>query len=345
MPHARPTTTPANVIPHTSALRRAWHPVAMSSEVAHDPVQVWLLGEPWALVRDATGVRAFADRCPHRLAPISAGARCDDGTLQCGYHGWRFDLSGACTLIPALGPGATIPPRARLAVPAGVAELGGLVWLAPEQPLVALPPVAPPDDAIVGILEPARVAVDAGEMIDNFLDAAHFPFVHAGTFGTESSDQVDTYVVAADGDGFTAVTEHEFANHEDPGVGAGLRPLVQRRRMTYTYTPPYAATLLLDYLDAGGANLILFAIQPERGDTCRVYTVLMRNDLPAEAMAHALEFEQRVLDEDLALQTRMSVTLPLDLTVEVHTTADRLTIELRRCLAAFVKRASSGGGW
>ena len=33
------------------ALRHGWHVVAASDEVGRDPVQVWLLGAPWALVR------------------------------------------------------------------------------------------------------------------------------------------------------------------------------------------------------------------------------------------------------------------------------------------------------
>ena len=56
-------------------------------------------------------------------------------------------------------------------------------------------------------------------------------------------------------------------------------------------------------------------------------------------MPHALEFEQRVLDEDLVIQRRMTTSLPLDLTTEVHTKADRLTIELRRSLARFLAAA------
>jgi vanillate O-demethylase monooxygenase subunit len=319
------------------ALRRGWHPVACSTEVGDEPVQVWLLGEPWALWRVDGQVVAHVDRCPHRLAPISAGHRCEDGTVQCGYHGWRFDgVGGACTLIPALGPGATIPPRARLTTAAAVAERAGLVWLAPEPPATPLIEVGPPEGAHVGLLQPARAEVDPGELIDNFLDVAHFPFVHAGTFGTEQSDVVDEYDLRVDEHGFTAVTEHEFANHEDPGVADGTRPLVQRRRLTYRYLPPFMATLRIDYLDAIGTNLIVFAAQPERAGWARVYTTLLRNDLPAEAMAHALEFEQRVLDEDLVVQRAMRVTLPLDLTAEVHTKADRLTIELRRSLARFI---------
>ena len=47
-------------------------------------------------------VVAFADRCPHRLAPLSIGTICGT-TLQCAYHGWMFDASGAVVEIPSLG--------------------------------------------------------------------------------------------------------------------------------------------------------------------------------------------------------------------------------------------------
>ncbi|MFT3854696.1 MAG: Rieske 2Fe-2S domain-containing protein [Ilumatobacteraceae bacterium] len=327
------------------ALRDAWYPVALASEVTAAPVQVWLLDEPWVLWRAAGGeVLAFADRCPHRLAPLSAGCLLDSGEIQCGYHGWRFGASGACTLIPALGPGATVPPRARLHAAGAVAERAAIVWLAPEPPPVA-PPVDEPLGAgfLTGILEPSVAEVDPGFMLDNFLDVAHFPFVHAATFGSAESGDVDGYELRDDERGFTAVTEHEFAHHEDPGVAAGVRPLVQRRRMTYTYRPPYVAELRLDYLDAGGTNIIVFGVQPMRGRTCRVYTTLLRDDLDATQLEHAVAFEQRVLDEDLAVQRNIRERMPTDRTVEVHTRADRLTIELRRVLADLVPSPAEQG--
>jgi vanillate O-demethylase monooxygenase subunit len=188
----------------------------------------------------------------------------------------------------------------------------------------------------VGVLPPGRAEADPGMMIDNFLDIAHFPFVHRDTFATEGSGSVDQYEIERTGAGFTAITEHEFNNHEDAGVAAGLRPLVQRRRMTYRYHPPYAATLRLDYLDYGGVNVLLFGVQPERGRTCRIYTLMYRNDLSAESMAHAVAFEERVLQEDLAVQRRIRTRLPLVAGTEVHTKADRVTIELRRALTDFV---------
>ena len=59
---------------------------------------------------------AFEDRCPHRMSPRSAGAvtRAVEGTPRptCAYHGWRFDETGRCDLIPALGRRARISKRA-----------------------------------------------------------------------------------------------------------------------------------------------------------------------------------------------------------------------------------------
>lgn len=65
-----PTNTLTNT---TAALRRAWHVVATSEEVGDAPVGIRVLDEPWVLVRLDGTVRAFVDRCPHRLAPLSAG--------------------------------------------------------------------------------------------------------------------------------------------------------------------------------------------------------------------------------------------------------------------------------
>ena len=318
------------------ALRRGWYPVALARELGDAPLGVRLLGEHWVLTRQGGAVRAFVDRCPHRLAPLSAGCVLPDGTLQCPYHGWRYAADGGCTLIPALGEGAVLPPRARLTSAAAVTELAGIVWLAPEPPVVPLPEIPQAEDPtfFVGHLEPARAELNPGVTIDNFCDIAHFAFVHAGTFGAAEAPEVGELRVGAEDFSATLVDTQTFANREDPGVADGTRPLLQTRRATYRYLAPFVATLQLDYLETGGTNVIVFGVQPEHGDTARVYTALLRNDVADEAeLATALAFEQAVLDEDLLLGRRMPRPLPLDLTVEVHTRADKFTLEVRRILA------------
>jgi phenylpropionate dioxygenase-like ring-hydroxylating dioxygenase large terminal subunit len=347
-----PNDTLTNVDP---ALRRAWHPVAYSHEVTDKPVQVRLLGEFWALARvpDVLGVTqlaAYRDRCPHRFAPLSAGF-IDEGGLRCGYHGWCFATDGTCTDIPALAGTDHRPSRADVTVAAAVTEHLGLVFLAPEEPVAPLLDVTADRDPnfLRGDLPPIRTRASAGLLLDNFLDMAHFPFVHADTIGLEDADDTPVLTVERVGPGLRSVTTHPFPNREDPGVATGLRPLLQHRALTYEVNLAFNATLGIDYVEAGGTNIVGFFVQPEDAETCRIYTMLWRNDLDGdtERMARCVAFEQRILEEDLRIQASFeALTLPLDLTAEVHTKADRLTVELRRLLRAFVAgevRASPAG--
>ena len=330
------------------ALRRCWHPVARSGDVAEQPHGVMLLGEPWVLFRSGGAVRAFADRCPHRHCPLALG-HCDEGVLQCAYHGWRFDGDGRCMQIPALGEGATLPPSAHLTPAAAVAEAHGMVFIAPEPPIAPLGSIPEADDATfqVGELPTLRARGSAGLLADNFLDIAHFPFVHAGTFGTDEAAEVDPYAVARDDWMFTVAYEHPFAHREDPGVAAGLRPLVQTRRLTYRLSAPFHLRLRIDFVDSGGSNGIGFFIQPETEETCRLFTTLWRDELDGDEarMAGAVAFELAVLREDLRIQEAYhELVLPLDPTAEVHTRADRATLELRRVLADLVAAVEGGTG-
>jgi len=331
------------------ALRHGWHPVALSTELGDEPLGVRLLGEPWVLARVDGTLVAFEDRCPHRLAPLSAG-RVDGESLVCPYHGWRFGADGGCTAVPALGPGVPAPRRARATAAWGVSERHGLVWLAPEEPfseILALPEAG--EDGFDSIwLVPARSTAPAGLLADNFLDTAHFPFVHAATIGGAGEDMlVPPYRVDADGDGFRVVMEQDVSNPEDPGVAAGIRPLVQQRVSTYVFRPPFMLRLRMEYPEAGIINTILFCLQPEDNGATRVYSRMLRNDLGGDAarLAEAARFEQAILDEDLALQDRFTVDgLPLisgdgELADEVHIRADAAGVALRRVLGAFLTRA------
>ncbi len=330
------------------ALRRCWHPVARSAEVTGQPSRAMLLGDPWVLFRAEGVVRAFPDRCPHRRAPLSLGT-CEQGGIRCAYHGWRFGPDGGCLEVPALGGEVRLPARASLRPAAGVVERAGMVFLAPEPPLAPLGEVPEAEDPAFeqGDLPAIRARACAGLLADNFLDLAHFPFVHGGTFGADEAAAVPRYDVVRDGHGFTVTYEHAFANREDPGVAAGLRPLTQHRRLTYRLDAPFHLRLRIDFVEAGGANVIGFFLQPETDTSCRIYTSLWRDDLGGDParMAEAVDFEMAVLEEDLRVQQAYDeLVLPLDPTLELHTRADRTTLELRRVLADLVGAAEREAG-
>jgi phenylpropionate dioxygenase-like ring-hydroxylating dioxygenase large terminal subunit len=400
-----------------------WLRATDEAAVGTRPVPVVVDGVPLVLVRlEAAGPpRAFADHCPHRLVPLSAGA-IDAGRMRCAYHGWEFGADGRCVALPSAGPDAAPPPRANLApgprtriaegavwvhagdlarvaplpndlltnespglrrawhpvalsaevtaAPLTVRLLGGawtlsrtggalradpppcrmderwgLVWLAPDEPRADLFTDPDAEDAgYVGAwLPPARTPAPAGFVADNFLDVAHFPFVHAGTFGAGEEKAVPPYEVSTEPSGCRSVQEQWFDNPEDPGVAAGVRPVRQRRRATYVYRAPFQLMLRLEELDAGAVKTILFFAQPEALDSTRIYTKLLLHGIggvprPApDVVAREVAFEEAVLAEDLALQRHVRLPgLPVRTRDELHVRADLLGVTLRRLLAAYV---------
>jgi|SRR5690606_11606569 len=63
-------------------------------------------GEPVCLVRGIGGeLHALRDRCSHQAFPLSQGELRQDGTLECVWHGARFECrTGTAVRGPATGP-------------------------------------------------------------------------------------------------------------------------------------------------------------------------------------------------------------------------------------------------
>lgn len=79
-------------------------------------------GKAICLVRFAGRISAFADECTHQAFPLSAGDVRSDGSLECVWHGARFDcLTGAVRREPALDPLTVY----RVRVDAGRVFVGG----------------------------------------------------------------------------------------------------------------------------------------------------------------------------------------------------------------------------
>jgi phenylpropionate dioxygenase-like ring-hydroxylating dioxygenase large terminal subunit len=324
----------------TPALARAWHPVALGSEVAEHPVGVELLGRRWALARLDGRLVAFEDRCPHRLAPLSAGTILG-ATLQCRYHGWEFEPGGRCVNIPAVGADAPIPSRACARTPAGVQERYGLIWLAPDEPVCGLFDFPEWDDPAYdrGLCEVRRTPVSVPQLVDNFLDASHFPTVHRNSFGTPEAALVSPHTVTRDGWEVSTTYEAPYRNYDDPLVATGEHPLVQPHVLFKAGRPGGTALIRLYFPVTGATLAILFALQPERYGSSRMYKLVARNDFAGDRarMDECVKYEDQILDEDLDLLERYErFELAADLRVELHTKADKLSVAYRQLLAELV---------
>lgn len=332
----------------TTELRHCWHVVATSDELTDEPLGVTLLGEPWVVVRLDGELRAFVDRCPHRLAPMSAGTVVpgeQGAELQCGYHGWRFDGTARCTAIPALSADDHIPARARLVPAFGVAERYGLVWLAPEEPLADLPSFAwyGADGYDSAMTELVRTPVSAAQLVDNFLDAAHFPFVHTATFGVDEAAEVHDRGIGRDGWAVETIFDTWYRNGDDPLVATGDHEAIQPQVLTKRGLASMTVVLTLDFPVTGATLAILFVCTPETATTTRVYKLISRNDFAGDAdrLAGCVVEEDEILREDLAILERYhEMSLHLDPRVELHTKADRLSLAWRRMMAELVEQVA-----
>src|SRR5690606_1147121 len=110
---------------------------ARSIEITEKPNRFMLLGERLVAFRSERGISVFKDLCMHRGAALSLG-RVVDGNIECPYHGWQYDGTGACVRIPSLSPSDPIPTKAR-ATAYPVREMADLVWVALEEPIAPFP--------------------------------------------------------------------------------------------------------------------------------------------------------------------------------------------------------------
>ena len=62
-------------------------------------------GEPICLANLGGEILAVSDVCTHQDFPMSSGALLPDGTIECAWHGARFDCrTGAVRFPPAYDP-------------------------------------------------------------------------------------------------------------------------------------------------------------------------------------------------------------------------------------------------
>lgn len=87
--------------------RQYWIPVLLSDlldEPGGEPRRIRLLGEDLVLFRSRGGQLGLVGAyCSHRLAPLYFG-RVEENGIRCPYHGWKYDVMGACIEMPNIPP-------------------------------------------------------------------------------------------------------------------------------------------------------------------------------------------------------------------------------------------------
>ena len=179
-------------------IRNQWYVVLESDEVGAQPIGVTRMGEKLVFWRDAQGkVRAAVDHCPHRGVALSAGSVVD-GHVQCPFHGFEFDSTGKCVLVPANGRGGVVPAKLLLNT-YPTHEAHGLIWIwwgdAPAADLPVPEFFENLDNSFVYASAHDPWDAHYSRVIENQLDVVHLPFIHRNTIGRGNRTVVDGPVV------------------------------------------------------------------------------------------------------------------------------------------------------
>ena len=321
--------------------RSLWHPVAGATSLGDAPMSVQLLEQPLVLWRDAAGaVRAFADRCPHRGARLSLGC-VRNGELECAYHGWRFEGGGRAVAVPAL-PGFS-PPATHRANAHAVREQYGLLWVRLDAPAADddgdadLPAFAAEQDARLRKVNcgPYDVATSAPRIVENFLDMAHFGFVHEGWLGDRAHVALDDYRVDTTATGFLATGCKAWQPRSSVHAEEGAQV-----EYSYEVNAPYTA-VLCKLPDAGSVGIdgfresIALFVCPVTPESSRVWFRLAMNDFDSpdatlQAFQHTIfSQDQPVLESQSPKRLPISAHAPV---TELHSAADRSSAAYRRYL-------------
>ncbi len=298
-----------------------WHPVARVDDLADGPIAVRLLGEDLVVWRAGDRISAWRDLCVHRGTRLSLGRIVDGHRLECPYHGWTYDATGRCVLMPA-HPEQTPPARAcTTAYHAQVAH--GVVWVTLGGGAGDVPRFELMEDPSHNVLlaGPYRVRASGPRVIENFLDVGHFPFVHEGILGDRRRPEINDYEARIDDEGVLATGVQVY--QPDPyGTGQGS---------TVTYTYRVHRPLTASFIKHGEHSFgMLLSVTPHDAVDS---TAWMWMAMDYEPEADMVPFQDRIFAQDRPiLESQRPELLPLDLQAELHLRSDRTAIAYRRWL-------------
>ncbi|WP_417586957.1 aromatic ring-hydroxylating dioxygenase subunit alpha [Pararhodobacter oceanensis] len=201
----------------------------------------------------------------------------------------------------------------------------------PTRPLPEIAEFDEPDRKVVGC---GNVAVSTSpyRLVENFLDMAHFSFIHVDTLGATDKTEVLAYRTEhrKDVDEIWALDCTFYQPAASKAVEGG-----QMTRYKYRVMSPFSVMLYKNInAETDRTDAICVFIQPVTQTHCLAYMPMAMVDDKNSAAAIA-EFQQSIFLQDrVILENQRPALLPLDPTYELPTRADASSIAFRRWLKA-----------
>ena len=337
----------------TMWMLNAWQVAAFAEEVGDGLLARRLCDRPVLLYRRSDGAPvALEDLCPHRLVPLSAGVRVGD-EIKCGYHGMRFNSSGACTMVPGQDQ---IPAAARVrSYP--VVERYNLVWIWLGEASVADPALVPDchwmdSPGWVPSKGYHHIGANYRLVTDNLLDLSHESYVHEKTIGNEEDESIANFPVRVTQEGARLVRAHrEMPSIKPPPM---FKPMVDGaeridRWQSAVYMPPGIHMTNAGVYPTGAPRenaaqqRVLHLLTPETETSTHYFWAVCRNFQCEDAdlterlrvgVLHTFNEDKEMLElQQRGLLERPNLSVP-----NVAIRVDAAPMQARRMLINFVEK-------
>jgi phenylpropionate dioxygenase-like ring-hydroxylating dioxygenase large terminal subunit len=231
------------------------------------------------------------------------------------------DAAGAIS-ITAEGRDDTLPTRQRY----------GYLWTtlgSPATDLLPIPEADEPDRRVI-VCGAISVKTSGLRIVENFLDMAHFPFVHTDILGAEPHTEVLHYTteIRRDVDEVWATNCQFFQPQAALSATGGIMT-----QYMYRVANPFATILYKTCPNAANRwDVICLFVQPLDPDRCRAHPVMFLID-DVSPLTDLIHFQQLIFLQDrIILENQRPALLPLEPRAEIPTRADASSIAYRRWL-------------
>ena len=250
-------------------LKNAWYAAIWTRDLPPaTPIAKIFLNKPVVLFRTEDGEPvALEDKCCHRAAPLSVG-KCIGDTIQCGYHGLRFNATGACVEIPGQ---SKIPQNATVrSYP--VIDRWNMVWIWMGEPEKADETTIPEyfwlnDDGWKSATGYIPMKGNYQLLVDNLLDFTHVTYLHKNTLSADPEEAKVPVKVVRD-EKSVSVSRWIFGHNAPPlfAKAGGFDGKVDRWQTTTWLAPSTLA------FDVGCAKADTGAIDGDRSQGISIWS-------------------------------------------------------------------------
>ena len=306
-------------------LLKDWYVICRKDEIEENKILLkYVFDQEIIIWKKKERIMAWENLCIHRGSRLSLGS-INNGILKCAYHGWEYNQDAQCVKIPSQ-PDIKIPKKACVKS-YKVIEKMNMVWINLSKEANDFVNIKEFNESNFNHVAsgPYIMNASAPRAIENFLDVAHFPFVHENHLGVKDKPMIDDYDVVSSNKGIHASNVKVFQPNPDGTNKSG--------EVIYDYHvhSPFVASLGKD-VSKNERFVLVFYVTPISETKSMIYTLTLMNFGKLDDKI-VRDYQDFITAQDVPIvESQRPELLPMDLQEELSIRSDKISIAYRRYL-------------